>query len=99
MLSIKIGQSLRAEGAKDKIKFYQQSFIDFNTQTSKILIVRTLMLNASSCSGVLNISGVKCSSNLAYRALEHKVKQNPGRTRPARPFRCSKFVLDAQTVA
>lgn len=46
----------------------------------------TLMLNANSCSGVLNISGVKCCSNLSNRAREQSVKQTPGRTRPARPF-------------
>lgn len=46
----------------------------------------TLMLKANSCSGVRNISGVKCSSNRSNRAVEHRVKQIPGRTRPARPF-------------
>lgn len=34
--------------------------------------LNNLMLNASSCNGVLNISGVICSSILLYRALEHK---------------------------
>lgn len=44
------------------------------------------MLSANSCRGVLNISGIKCSSNFSYLAREHNVKQNPGRTRPARPL-------------
>lgn len=50
------------------------------------MFYHTFMLKASSCSGVRNISGVKCSSSRSNRACEHKVKQIPGRTRPARPF-------------
>lgn len=46
----------------------------------------TLILNASSCNGVRNISGVRCSSSFSKRAREHNVKQTPGLTRPARPF-------------
>lgn len=51
-----------------------------------VLSKHTLMLKANSCNGVRNISGVKLSSSLSYRDREQRVKQTPGRTRPARPF-------------
>ena len=55
-----------------------------------------LVWRQSSISGVRSTSGVWNCEKSAWRAREYRRKTTPGRTRPARPFRCAAEVFEIQ---
>ena len=88
---LKIGKKLHGRDRKHIKMSYFSPHTNFHSPYLKIGVHNLIL-------ALLNASHIS-SSYFSNLGLLHKWKQNPGRTRPARPLRCSKLVLDAHTVA